>query len=266
MEDMVLTYRDDRKDTGARPLVLLHPLGVGAWGWDEVVSLLPPSVRPVVYDRRGTLATNLPPRLWSFDDHVDDLEKIRESAGIDQWDIAGVAVSTLIACRYAVRFPNRVTTLVLCNPAEKTTPQIGQRAVLLRQGGINAVLPAAVDNAFADMPHDARYHRFLQHFSENDPLAYATTIDAICEEKESDDYGRVACPTLIMAALRDKIISMESVRRVADRIPGSQYREIDAAHFPHCQAPAEFVNLVLDFMFPNADWKDRPSQAAKGAS
>lgn len=244
----VLPFHDAGQRSGARPIALLHPLGAGVWSWDEVVSLLPPTMRPVVYDRRGTLATNLSPRLWSFDDHVDDLEEIRKRAGIDRWDVAGVAASTLIACRYAARFPERVTSLVLCNPVEKLNKGIGQRAVLLRKGGMKAVLPDAVENSFADMPRDARYRRFLQLFSENDPLAYATTIEALCEEEDRDDFGSITCPTLVMAALRDKLISMDSSRRVAGRIAGARYCEIDAAHFPHCQAPEAFVRLLMEFI------------------
>lgn len=248
--------------------MLLHPIFAGAWSWGEVISLLPPSIRPIVYDRRGTLADNIPSRNWSIDDHADDLEAIRKSAGVDKWDLAGVATGAMLALRYAVRYPQRVSSLILCNPVEKIEPDLMRpRAAALRQGGMNALLEETAENVFHGMPRDERYRLFREHFAQSDPTAYAWTIDALCEEGVPDDIDKIgSVPTLVIAGVRDKIISAKSGHGVADRIRGALYREIDAAHYPHCQAPAQFVDFVVDFMFPDSrkDALPEPSTGAGG--
>src|SRR5690606_2779390 len=112
-----------------------------------------------------------------------------------------------------------------------------------------------------NLPRDARYRKFRDRFAGSDALACAETIETLCEEAEQDDIARIACRTLVIAGVRDKIIPAESCRGIAGRIAGACFREIDAAHYPHCQAPADFAGLVTEFMFANADRKERASQA-----
>jgi pimeloyl-ACP methyl ester carboxylesterase len=62
--------------------------------------------------------------------------------------------------------------------------------------------------------------------------------------------GLVACPSLIIAARNDSLIPVAAVKMLADRIPGSDYRELDTDHFQPYVEPAFAENLAIqqDFL------------------
>lgn len=62
--------------------------------------------------------------------------------------------------------------------------------------------------------------------------------------------AHVACPSLIIAARNDSLIPVAAVKMLADRIPGSDYRELDTDHFQPYVEPVFADNLAIqqDFL------------------
>lgn len=61
--------------------------------------------------------------------------------------------------------------------------------------------------------------------------------------------SRVACPTLVIAGELDFISGPAQARPIAAAIRGARLREIpDCAHFPSLEAPAEYRDVVLEFL------------------
>ena len=57
---------------------------------------------------------------------------------------------------------------------------------------------------------------------------------------------RVSVPTLIVWGTEDKIIPVDSGRRLHEAIPGSQLEVIPGCgHLPHVEKPDEFSRLLL---------------------
>jgi len=71
------------------------------------------------------------PRLFSTSIAVQDLEQVRESLGISQWNIYGISYGTRVALHYLRRYPDAVRTLTLdavVPPDVSLGPEIGPLA------------------------------------------------------------------------------------------------------------------------------------------
>jgi 3-oxoadipate enol-lactonase len=54
--------------------------------------------------------------------------------------------------------------------------------------------------------------------------------------------------TLVIAGTQDKVTPPEDGRYLAERIPGSKYMELDAAHLSNVETPERFSEEVLKFL------------------
>ncbi len=109
--------------TGADTVVMLH----GGWGGDhggmvEAVKGLENQFHFVFYDQRGSLRSPFPDSLITFDQHVEDLERLRKALGLAQLTLVGHSMGAVLAGAYAAKYPQRIRQLVLAAPAPLKSP------------------------------------------------------------------------------------------------------------------------------------------------
>jgi proline iminopeptidase len=77
------------------------------------------SFRLIYYDQRGRgqSANGVQPEDVTLDSDIGDIEKVREYFHLDSVVLLGHSWGTVLALEYALRFPQRVSRLVLMNPA-----------------------------------------------------------------------------------------------------------------------------------------------------
>ena len=75
----------------------------------------------------------------------------------------------MVAATYAARHPDRVRALVMTNPglanSDAGKEMLRKRVDVLRSEGVGALLPAAAERAFLNLPRDARYDRHVERFA-----------------------------------------------------------------------------------------------------
>ena len=145
----VLHWRED----GPReaPAVLFaNSLGSDLRIWDDVVAALAKEFRLVRYDKRGHGLSDVATP-FGIDDHASDVAALLDHAGIGPCALVGISMGGMIAQRFAVRFPNRVRALVLCDTAAKIgTAEIwNERIRAIRQSGMAAVAETVIQRWFA---------------------------------------------------------------------------------------------------------------------
>jgi 3-oxoadipate enol-lactonase len=230
-------------------LLLVHPLGASLEFWDECIAAWKPHIACVACDLRPV----------SIAQHVADLEALRSSLGLHRVIPVGCAVGAMTAAAYAARFQEQEfsAALVMANPAPCIPAQAGamlrERAASVRRGGMAAILPAAVDNAFKNQPRDERYARYLERFAQQDAMAYAESVESVADADVTADLQAIRCPTLIVAGAHDALFPPEQARRIHESmhksVPGTEFVLMpDAAHFAPLQQPEAFARLVLGFL------------------
>ena len=76
------------------------------------------SYRLIYYDQRGRgkSASNVRPEEVTLASDIADLEKIRQSFHLESATLLGHSWGTVIALEYALKYPERVSHLILMNP------------------------------------------------------------------------------------------------------------------------------------------------------
>jgi 3-oxoadipate enol-lactonase len=93
-----------------------------------------------------------------------------------------------------------------------------------------------------------RFDQYRRRWLANDPEGFAAINRMLTELDLSQQYGRIACPTLVIGCIDDTIRPPHEVESIARQIPGAQYVEIASGHFMPHQTPELFLETVLAFL------------------
>jgi pimeloyl-ACP methyl ester carboxylesterase len=199
--------------------------------------------RLVRYDERGCGLSDWDVSRFAFDDWVDDLETVVDTAGLDRFPLLGLSQGGPVAIAYAVRHPERVSHLVLMgafaqgrrkrarsseelelNEARIDMVRLawGRPDPTYRQMFVSRFLPEGTQDewrAFDELQRrstsTANAWRFLAEFSD---------IDV------SDLAPQMTVPTLILAGRREPDDAFEQSRVLASLIPGSRLVPLDTCN------------------------------------
>ncbi|MEM9934341.1 MAG: alpha/beta hydrolase [Bacteroidota bacterium] len=126
MDDWFLSTGDWQNDpqiyvreygSGDQVVVLLH----GGWGGDHkgmmsLVEGMEEVGRFILYDQRGSLRSPFPDSLITFDQHIEDVERLRKAIKVDQLTLVGHSMGSILASAYASRYPEKIASLILMSP------------------------------------------------------------------------------------------------------------------------------------------------------
>ncbi len=231
-------------------LVLLHEIGGTLHSWDALAPALARSFTVLRHDQCGAGKSGKIAGDFSIEMQVDDLATLLDLLDAPQrCHIAGVAIGAALA----VRFPQRVASLVLACPAPGVgaarAQYVAERAALVERDGMAATVDDSLANSYppAVRRDAAAFEAYRMRFLANDPASYAAINRAFIDFDVTPELRNVACPTLVLAGTHDWLRPPKFVRRVAAAIPGADYREIDSGHVMPAQAPAAMVEAMQAF-------------------
>jgi pimeloyl-ACP methyl ester carboxylesterase/DNA-binding winged helix-turn-helix (wHTH) protein len=238
------------------------------WGspiWRHWWSALSLHHRVVRYDERGNGMSQRDVPDVSFDTWVRDLETVVDAAGLDRFSLLGISRGGPIAIAYAVKYPARVTHLVLYGAFATgvnhygTPQQLEARRAftsLVRLGwGLNN--PAFVKTFTCRfIPEATPEHE--QWFDELQRVSTSPENAARLMERDANIdvrplLSRVQAPTLVIHCDRDHAVVPERGRQLAAAIPNARYVSLPGAnHLMLEEEPAwsiflEELGLFLDW-------------------
>jgi proline iminopeptidase len=255
------------------PLVLMH----GGPGLDHV-SLTPfrelgDRHTVVLYDHRCNGRSMGPPvTSMTWDNLTADADALRERLGFERWAVLGHSFGGHVALEYVLRYPERVSRLVLLDTAaEARWSQENAPEVLAGRGFSPATVAiarrfytgrvAAKDFVRASMRLMPAYdHRFSFVRLAREMLGggwrMKTRPEALIFGGQMmrgwsviDRLGEIHVPTLVMAGHDDFLFPPESQAQLAAHIPNAQLRIIErAGHNPQAERPAETLDAVRGFL------------------
>jgi pimeloyl-ACP methyl ester carboxylesterase/DNA-binding CsgD family transcriptional regulator len=232
--------------------------------WQPWLSLLTRYHSLVRYDWRGCGLSDRDGVEFSFEKHLEDLESIVNAAGPKQFVLVGHEGAGMVCVAYAVRHPTKVSQLVLIGSstrgrtARAATPEQMQDVETRRK-----MVELSWNN---DAPAFRRFHANL-HIPDGSPeqqeafdhsLHETTTphnAERIIRTFSTSDVRSVAakvnCPTLVLHAREDSIISFEEGRAIAALIPGARFVSLESRnHDVLITEPAwqQMVEALYDFL------------------
>jgi uncharacterized protein (TIGR03086 family) len=258
-----------------RPLVCLPggPMRAAAYLGDlgGLVRRLP----AVLLDLRGTGESALPtdPTSYRCDRQVEDVEALRRHLGLDQVDLAGHSAGAAVAIRYAVRYPERVSRLLLITPSprpvglEVSDADRRQVADLRRGEPWFPAAYAAFERIWAGDASDADWDG-ITPFSYGRWDAIAQTQHAAQVEEQNADaaghyyaagavdvpavrsaLGQLRAPVLLLAGEYDVALPPPRARQYATLFPDAELVvQPCAGHYPWLDDPVGFADTALRFL------------------
>lgn len=253
INDTVLHYRLSGL-SDAPILTLANALGTDARIWDDMIDRLADRYRIVSYDKRGHGLSSDPSGDCTIDDHVDDLVGLLNHLGIEKLALAGVSIGGMIAQRFAVRHPDRLIALVLCDTAAKIgdADMWNGRIEAVTKNGLAAIAEMVMARWFSQAyrsSHPAELSGWRTMFERMPAQGYIGTCAALRDADLHGEIGAISTPTLVLVGDQDLSTPPELVRQTADKMPNARFELIaGAGHIPSIEQPVALAATMALFL------------------
>lgn len=245
------------------PLVLIMGYGSNSRAWFLNVPAFSKEYRVVVFDNRGTGLTDKPDIPYTMEMMADDTIGLLDSIGIDVAHILGVSMGGFIAQNIALRYPERIISLILACTQCGSTQQIApDPEVLAYLSDFERMQRLTVE----ERARQLLSHIVSQQFIDNNPdivkqfvvkrADYPTPPHGLTRQWEAiaghatyDRLPEIKAPTLVIAGDADKLLPVENSRILADRIPNAELVLLEnMGHGFFIEAADEVHKTVIDFL------------------
>jgi proline iminopeptidase len=254
-----------------RPTLFLH---TGGPGGDHTV--FKPSYTPlrdlaqlVYFDPRGCgRSAPCDPSEITLDNHIDDLDALRDHLGLERISLLGGSYGGMVALGYALRYPQRLANLILVATAPSYRFLEDARRIIRARGTPEqiAICERLWNGNFESLEQLREYYWLLA------PL-YSLTFDPtkfddgwkrsirsyVALNRGFGDFLRtfdfterlheIRCPTLILAGAHDWICPPNHSRLMAERIPRSLLKIFPrSSHSIAADEPAALLLAISGFL------------------
>jgi 3-oxoadipate enol-lactonase len=250
---VALAHRSDGPPDA--PVVFLAPsLGTTWEMWDGLASELSSTYHVVRFDTRGHGRSPVPPGPYTMVDLASDVEALADSLDIERFAVVGLSLGGAIAQQLALTSPSRLTAAVLCC----TVPVFGdpagwaERAALVRSSGMSVLAEPTKGRWFnqrfrSEQPDQV--DRFIDMITGMDAEGYASCCEALAGFDVTDQLGRIAVPTRVVAGADDQVATVAACGQMSAAIPGADLVVIeDASHIASAAQPEEFRRAVTEHL------------------
>jgi len=267
-----------------QPLIVLH----GGPDFDHSYLLpdldrLADAFRLIYYDQRGRgrSADQVLPEEVTLASEIDDLDMVRQHFHVKSPALLGHSWGTVLALQYALRHPERVSHMILMNPAPASTSDFAmfrkvyvqglgadmdrQRAIMAsaayKEGDPEAVAARYRIHFKPALARPADYEKlmatmkavFVSQGKEGIVKARAVEDRLMRETWQVDSYDllpklqTLSIPTLVIWGDHD-VFPIEIAAHIARAIPNAQLVTLkDCGHFAYLECPGEARNAFNDF-------------------
>jgi proline iminopeptidase len=264
-----------------QPMLVLH----GGPDFDHAylrpdLDRLADGYRLIYYDQRG--AAGVKPEDVTLQSDVADLERVRAHFTLDAPVVVGHSWGTVLALEYALRYPTRVSRLVLMNPApasaadvpvlrtfylQKIGTEMDRQREIVNAAAYKAGEPEAVIARYRShfkpaLARPADYEKlmtamqaaFVQQGKEGILTARAVEDRLMHDSWEIPGYdlmpkiASLQIPTLIIYGDHD-FIPIEISQHIAKAMPTARLVTLkDCGHFSYLECPADVRRALDDFL------------------
>lgn len=258
-----LTVHYDLTGPADAPVILFaNSIGTGFHIWDAVAAELAQRWRVLRYDMRGHGLSEAPPLAdgagWSMDDLAGDAVALLDALGIGKAHLCGLSIGGMMAQRFAVRSPQRLGRLILCDTAALIGPPTlwDDRIAAIRAKGLGSLAEGVMARWFTERFRTERPEQirgYVTMFGRNSADGYIGCALAIRDADLRADAAHITAPTLVVVGDRDVATTPAQARELANAIPGAKFALVEgAAHIPCVEQPAALARLIKDFLNEDA--------------
>lgn len=242
------------------PLILIEGLGYASWSWFRQVKVLSEYYRVVSFDNRGVGQSDKPDIPYSIELMADDVARLLESLNIEKAHILGVSMGGYIAQKLAIKYPQKVKSLVLgCTSfgGPQSIP-LTEEALqsMLKVEGLNAEevirqgFKAAISSKFIkDYPEVVDQLVAWRLVNPTPRYAWERQFAAVAAFNVENQLNKIKVPTLVITGSEDIVVPPQNSSLLTERISGAQLVFIPGGgHLFFIEKAEEFNDTVLKFL------------------
>jgi len=191
---------------------------------------------------------------------ADDLLALMNQLEIEHAVVGGISMGAAVALNFTLRYPRRVSALILQRPARLDGPRrenvevYATMARLIRQHGAQKglevfKLSALYQNVLKESPNAAKslVGQFL-HPRAEETVALLERIPLDAPNHDRAEWRAINVPTLVLANHKDPIHPFEYGEILAREIPGAVFKELTPKSVNVEQHNAEVQRFIEDFL------------------
>jgi pimeloyl-ACP methyl ester carboxylesterase len=284
-QDLRMAYMDVPPSgaSNGHTVVLMHGKNFGGYYWRDVVQVLADAgYRVIVPDQIGWGKSSKPDIRYSFQLLAANTAHLLDTLGIQKVALVGHSTGGMLAVRFALMYPERVTQLVLEDPIGL----VDYRAHIPPQTD-ETLYRAELANTDAEKIRAFYAHYFVNPEPEMyEPLAEvqirvtlsgeyprwakasALAYQMIYQQPVRYEYRLLQPPTLLIVGEKDHGVPLASYAPDEVRATMGNFVELgraavkemprgtlvvvsDCGHIPHIEKPREFQQALMDFLRAN---------------
>ncbi|MCX7174663.1 MAG: alpha/beta hydrolase [Proteobacteria bacterium] len=203
--------------------------------------------RLMLFDQRGHGESSAvtDPALYTAERMADDLRAVLDAADVDRAVIGGESMGAATALTFALKYPDRVQTLLLTAPAfGETVNSEHNRLVEMGENlshlGMTKFLARSAEVQRSQFNWSADLIELVAGMQRaHDPLSLATALKTVADWLPFPDLSVVAkltCPVCILAWEQDPLHPIALARRMVDTFPNARLKTM-------APLPALFLDL-----------------------
>ena len=238
---------------GAPVVVFSNSLGTNLAMWDAQIPALAQKFRVLRYDSRGHGLSDVTPGPYTIETLGRDVVGLLDALQIPTAHYCGISVGGLIGQWLGINASKRFKSLTLCNTAARigTIDGWNTRIAAVKESGIAPVANGVVSRWFTEdfaKRAPAQVEAARQMLLHSPPEGYVATCAALRDEDLRAAVSRVNSPTLVISGAHDVATTPADGRFIAEKVPGAQYLELNAAHLSNIEAAGPFTSALLKFL------------------
>jgi pimeloyl-ACP methyl ester carboxylesterase len=244
------------------PLLLIMGLSLTSKSWFRTIPALSAHYKVIVFDNRGVGLSGKPNSPYSIELMAEDARAVLDAVGIVSAHVYGISMGGMIAQRLAIKYPERIKSLVLgCTTSggEKHVQPGAEVSMLMLSRGSSTATPEEI--AWATAPI-----LYSQSFIENHrdqvaedvqkrieipvlPYAYMLQLQACLAHDTYNEIDQIRVPVLVIHGDEDKLVPYENGVTLAEKIPNAEFLTIKGAGHIYVTEANDLVNKrVLEFL------------------
>ena len=252
---VTLYYHLDGPEDG-KPLVLVHELGGTSYSWNPLMDRITTAGHRVLrWDWRGSGLSEKISGELAVDTMCADMAALMDAVGFQQSvNLVGTALGGGIAIAFAARYPDRVKNLVVSSPAtggdKASGGMLRTRAEGVERDGMRPFADPSLARSYPEKyrTDPAKFVEYRNRWICNNPASFASLNRMLATMDEDANFAKITARTLVLSGTDDPLRTPASVKEIADGIPGSEYRELNAGHFLPVTSPDLWMETVLPFV------------------
>ena len=206
-----------------------------------------------IFDRKDHIEEGL-----TIENMADDLYQSLQELHIDNASIIGISQGGMIAQLFAIKYPQKVTSLVLALTFSRNNA-ISRETIrgwieMAENGDMDQLNMDSVSKSFSSPVLKKLYvinRLFLKSVSKEKRHRFVGLAKSILAFDCYSSLDKITCPTLVLGAKTDLVLGVDGARELANSIPNASYHEFDKLGHATFIESKQFNKMILEFLREN---------------